>query len=198
MNKHNRYERAQDFSLIWSKSRTSVGKSQEFMALGLGVSKKTIQNWEKGISSPNFFQGSEWFRLLGLNPLPYYLEFIYSKDFFNTSDITDSEELNTLLMDLIITLPLECKQQLLFLLSGSHGSSPISVLQLMMAHLQTPLMERVSHANMIMTDYDLAKHTDRLNNPEEIQPNLHILNKGIQEGRNSAISGGSGYTISAD
>ena len=64
-------ERAKRFALMFSKSRAKMKKSQEFMALGLGVSKKTIQNWENGTSSPTFFQSSEWFRILGLNPMPY-------------------------------------------------------------------------------------------------------------------------------
>ena len=76
-----RIERAKRFSKIWWQSRADSGKSQEYMALGLGVSKKTIQNWEKGITSPDLFQSSEWFRLLGLNPLHYYLEFLYPDAF---------------------------------------------------------------------------------------------------------------------
>lgn len=50
-----RIERAKRFAKVWWKSRDDVGKSQEFMALSMGVSKKTIQNWEKGLSSPNLF-----------------------------------------------------------------------------------------------------------------------------------------------
>lgn len=42
-----RIERVKRFAKIWWKSRADAGKSQEFMALSLGVSKKTIQNWEK-------------------------------------------------------------------------------------------------------------------------------------------------------
>ena len=41
-----RKERADRFAKIWWKSRANMGVSQEYMALGLGVSRKTIQNWE--------------------------------------------------------------------------------------------------------------------------------------------------------
>ena len=42
-----------------------------------GISKKTVQNWEKGLSSPDLFQCLEWFRVLDLNPMTYLMEFIY-------------------------------------------------------------------------------------------------------------------------
>ena len=80
-----RIDRITRFSKIWWQSRADAEKSQEFMALGLGVSKKTVQNWEKGISAPDLFQGSEWFRILGLNPLPYYLAFLFPELFGDIS-----------------------------------------------------------------------------------------------------------------
>ena len=43
--KESRAERIKRFARIWALSRGNAGKSQEFMASGLGVSKKTIQNW---------------------------------------------------------------------------------------------------------------------------------------------------------
>ena len=42
-----RISRATRFAKIWWKSGPTLENPQEFMALGLGVSKKTIQNWEK-------------------------------------------------------------------------------------------------------------------------------------------------------
>ena len=93
------------------------------MALGLGVSKKTVQNWEKGISTPDLFQGSEWFRILGLNPLPYYLAFLYPDLFGDISPSKSDEELDLALHRLIDqATPME-KRQLLFLMAGKHGSS---------------------------------------------------------------------------
>ena len=82
-----RIDRITRFSKIWWQSRADAEKSQEFMALGLGVSKKTVQNWEKGISAPDLFQGSEWFRILGLNPLPYYLAFLFPELFGDIDQI---------------------------------------------------------------------------------------------------------------
>ena len=74
-------ERAQRFAKIWEQSRADAGKTQDYMAKGLGVPRKTIQNWEKGETAPDLFMGSEWFRVLGINPLPYYLSFVYPEKF---------------------------------------------------------------------------------------------------------------------
>lgn len=190
----NRAERAQKFAMIWSRSRTCAGKSQEYMALGLGVSKKTVQNWEKGISSPTFFQGTEWFHLLGMNPLPYYYDFLFSN---KVQEKNSPEELHTneALRLLIEQLPLNAKQELLFMLSGEHGSSPYSVIQLMTAHLQSPLKDRVSHASSILQDYEMEKELEQLSVPEAVQPDLEVLRMAINEGRQSVMTHGTGYTI---
>ena len=42
--KESKSERNKRFAKIWSLSRSDAGKTQEYMASGLGVSKKTIQN----------------------------------------------------------------------------------------------------------------------------------------------------------
>lgn len=199
-----RADRAKQFSLIWVKSRAEAGKSQEYMSMNLGVSKKTIQNWEKGVSSPSFFQSTEWFRVLGLNPLSYYLEYIYSgssSKVINTSskaidrnNVNESDLDNTLL-SMIESMPIESKEELLFLFSGLHGSSPYSVLHLLTAHLQTPLKDRVAHASIIMQDYEMEKHLGNLTAPDHAQPDLDLLEKSIHLGKKSAISGQKAYSI---
>lgn len=72
-----RAKKAKRFADIWLKSRADAGITQERMAMELGVSKKTIQNWERGLSSPSAFQVFEWFEILGLNPIPYLLAYQY-------------------------------------------------------------------------------------------------------------------------
>ena len=43
------------------RARYDAGKSQEYIALEMGVSKKTVANWEKGISTPDIFDSFRWF-----------------------------------------------------------------------------------------------------------------------------------------
>lgn len=133
-----RIARVSRFSRIWWKSRADAGLSQEEMAIGLGVSKKTIQNWEKGISAPDLFQGSEWFRLLGLNPMPYYLEFVYPTLFSDFSPDKSDAEIEDALIHLIRQASPKEKRELLFLMAGKHGSSWFALLQMFTAHCHTP------------------------------------------------------------
>ena len=141
-----RIARVSRFSRIWWKSRADAGLSQEEMAIGLGVSKKTIQNWEKGISAPDLFQGSEWFRLLGLNPMPYYLEFVYPTLFSDFSPDKSDAEIEDALIHLIRQASPKEKRELLFLMAGKHGSSWFALLQMFTAHCHTSMQCRVSTA----------------------------------------------------
>ena len=75
-----RASKAKRFAEIWLKSRAESGFSQERMAMELGVSKKTIQNWEKGLSFPNAFQVFEWFEVLNMNPIIYFLAYQHEND----------------------------------------------------------------------------------------------------------------------
>lgn len=188
-------DRAKKCALIWSKSRAEAGKSQEYMALGLGVSKKTIQNWEKGISAPNFIQSAEWFHLLRKNPMPYYLDFLYCRNPELLTEEQQNQRLDESLYMLISNLPIDEKRQLIYLLSCVHGSSSVSVLQLMTAHLQSPLRDRVSHTNIIIQDYELAKDLGELSNPELIQPDMQLLKHALAEGKESVLSGKQEYSV---
>ena len=59
------------------ESRNLSGKSQEYMSMELGIARKTVQNWEKGVSEPSLGQAIEWFKLLDINPLPYLFQVVY-------------------------------------------------------------------------------------------------------------------------
>ena len=63
-----RFDRLKRFSEIFLTARINAGRSQDWMSKELGISRKTVQNWESGISSPDFFDAIEWFRILNMNP----------------------------------------------------------------------------------------------------------------------------------
>jgi DNA-binding XRE family transcriptional regulator len=195
----NRIDRAKRFARIWWSSRAKAGVSQEYMALGLGVSKKTIQNWEKGISSPTFFQATEWFHLLGLNPLPYYFEYVYpaqmsQDELAKGCDVSD-EQINEALELVLAQIPMELKRGLLFLFHGAHGSSPYAVVQMLLAHLQSPMKDRVSNAASILQNYEMAQELGTIAQPKQIQPDLDCLQAAVQSGRYAAVSNQSGYSL---
>ncbi len=189
-----RIDRVSRFSKIWWQSRADADKSQEFMALGLGVSKKTVQNWEKGISAPDLFQGSEWFRILGLNPLPYYLAFLYPDLFGNISPTKSDEELTLALHHLIDqATPIE-KRQLLFLMAGKHGSSWYALLQMFTAHCHTSMQCRVGTARIVLDNYEMQQETGELVCTDNVLPDLDVLRNAIESGKSAAQQKRPGYT----
>ena len=187
-------ERIKRFARIWALSRGNAGKSQEFMANGLGVSKKTIQNWEKGVSSPDLFSGSEWFRVLGVNPLPYYLAFLYPDLFDGISPECNDEVIEEAIELLVKNSTAQEKRQLLYLMAGRHGSSWYSLLQLFCAHCHTSMRSRVNAARMIVDNYDMDEETDNLVCPSNVRPDMEMLRRSIEDGKNAVMTGAQGYT----
>jgi len=190
-----RIERAKRFSKIWWRSRADAEVSQEYVALGVGVSRKTVQNWEKGISSPDLFQASEWFRVLGINPLPYFLDFIFPDNVDGIKGSDEDKRIEEALGHLVAQLPPKGKRQLLYMLYGNHGSSPNAVLNLMNAHLQTPLKDRIVHAAMIVEDYEVEKSLDNLVCPNNVKPNVELLRTSMENAKDTVQKHRSGYHL---
>ena len=194
MRKDNTSDRVQRFAKIWSLSRSDAGKTQEFMANGLGVSKKTIQNWEKGASAPDLFEGSEWFRVLGTNPLPYYLAFLYPWLFDGIIPEDNDEEIDQALLFLVKNMTQVEKRQMLYLMAGRHGSPWYSLLQLFTAHCHCSLRSRVTAARTILENYEMDQASGTSVCPDNIQPDMKMLHHAVEEGKQSVFNQLTGYT----
>lgn len=192
--KESKAERSKRFARIWSLSRSDAGKTQEYMASGLGVSKKTIQNWEKGASSPDLFEGSEWFRVLGTNPLPYYLAFLYPWLFDGIKPESDDAEIEQALMFLVKNMTTLEKREMLYLMAGRHGSPWYSLLQMFTAHCHSSLRSRVTAARSILENYEMDEACNSLVCPDNIRPDLRMLRHAVEEGKQSVFNQLSGYT----
>lgn len=165
-------------------TRNDAGKSQEYMAFELGVTRRTILNWETGTSEPSVGQAIAWFKLVNKNPIPYLLQVTYP-DMDKISHKDDDAKILTSLMQLINDLPAEGVRQLMYLFFGNHGSYPRAVLQMITAHLQTPMKDRIAHGQLVATNYEIAKLTNTLSKPEHIQPDIEYLNEAIENAKNS-------------
>lgn len=161
-------------------TRNEIGKSQEFMAFELGVTRRTIMNWENGVSEPSVSQALTWFRLTERSPIPYLLQTAYP-DMDKISSKDSDARILTALIQLINDLPAEGIRQLMYLFFGNHGSSPRAVLQMITAHLQTPMKDRISHGQLVAIDYEIAQKTGSLAHPDHIQPDLDCLNAAITD-----------------
>ena len=140
-----RADRMQRFARIWWSSRAAGKRSQEYMAMAMGISKKTVQNWEKGISSPDLYQCLEWFRVLELNPMTWLMEFLYPE-----ADAGASDDMLT------ATLTPRQKESVRYIYTGSHGSSPAALTELMLAYIALPLEQRMALAQLVHEQYSIA------------------------------------------
>lgn len=173
-------------------SRAESGISQEKVALELGIAKRTVQNWERGISAPTLPQAIQWFRVMKVAAMPYFLQFMFP-DIEGISPKDDDETIKKDLIKLIEIMPSEGIRQLMYLFYGNHGSSPRSVMNMITAHLQTPLKDRYSHACTILNDYKLYNDKIETTHPEHIQPDVQALETAINQSRESILNNQNNY-----
>jgi len=189
-----RTERVQLFADIHIKARIAANKSQEFMAIELGVAKKTVQNWEKGISSPSFFQSLEWFRILNTNPFPYYMSIMYPKQSKQIKAANTDEEINEAFDTLMKQISINDKRALLYIFYGTHGGDPHTIINLMLAHLHTPLQARITQAMLISYIYEMQEEIDNLICKDDIMPNMEELKSSMMRARVAALQKQYGYS----
>lgn len=192
-----RAERVKEFAKIFSDSRYKAGVSQEYMAAELGVSRKTIQNWESGTSFPNVFQLYEWFRALNLSPNPYLFEYLNSEIRQDTT-LTDEEKLEASFKRICDELTISQKRDILYLLTGTYQGDPYAMLQLFVAHAHLPIQQRFFIANQIAETYKMCEMVGNLKDTEYILPDMDCLNRAINAGREAAIRGDDGYILRDD
>jgi len=190
-----RIDRVQRLAKVWWQSRAEGRKSQEYMALALGISKKTVQNWEKGISAPDLFQGAEWFRVLGLNPLHYYMSFLYP-DIAGESETEDTTSgTGESLHSLIDSLSGDAQKELLYILTGAHGSSQHALLELMTAYCHISLSSRVTIARMILEQYQMAAANDAIVCPAGKKPVVSALEAAVDTAKQAVCEGKTQYSM---
>ncbi len=159
----------------------------------LGVSKKTVQNWEKGVSSPSFFQSLEWFRVLSVNPFPHYLSYVFTNKFKNLNPSDSDEKINEAFLTMVEQLPITSKRALLYLFYGEHGSSPRAMLHLLLAYLHTPIKSRIAQAVLIKNVYEIEKDLGNIICPDNILPDTEVLELAIQSAKASAMQHATSY-----
>lgn len=190
----NRIEIRERVASMWRAAREQAGISQAQAALLIGVSKNTIQNWECGMSSPSQAQGFYYFNALGVQAMPFYLKLFYPEEFGEISVETPDDQIDKALMTLISNLPVEEKRKLLYVAYGEHGSSPPAVLDMVCAHLHTPLIARIGVAELIRSNFSLSNGVHRVTNAKNIMPNMEQLDDAIAAAREAVVRKAEHYT----
>lgn len=181
-------------ALILGKTRIEAKRSQEYMALEMGVSRKTIQNWENGVTSPTFEQVIGWFQVVNICALPYLLEYVFP-DMEGISSSDEDKKIRDSLIKIIENLPMEGVRQLMYLFYGDHGSSSRAMMNLVTAYLQTPLRDRVTQANLIVKNYELEKRMGCLSGERHVKPNMEFLTEAIRRGEEAVVNNNMTYMM---
>ena len=163
-----------------AEARASAGLSQREMAIALNRGERTVQSWEKGISSPDSDEVFDWCCVCGVSPISVFMEMIHPELYAVPDDGKTEEELDEELCRFVVNLPPLTKRLLLFILKGSHGSSPPAVISEMAANLHCPLNNRVSVCGTIIDQYNFAQNMGLDPCPDDPQPPIDDLKVKLQ------------------
>ena len=190
----NLVELSERFGKMWKDARTAAGFSQVQAAKAMGVSRATIENWENGTSSPSQKAGFIYFYKLGVQPLPYYLRVLYPVEMETVDTREDDEEVTKALLTMMRDLPTTYKKKLLYVAYGDHGSSPAAVLDMVCAHLHTPLLMRIGVAALIKSNFVLALSIGRLIGGSQAMPDVVLLERAITRAREAVKQKNESYS----
>lgn len=173
-------------------ARNESKKTQEQFAEEMGINIKTVQYWEAGKSEPSVSDAMKWFRIAGVNPITYMLCFLHP-DKFGLDNMRTATQVGEAYEVIGRNLSITDKIALIYLFSGEHGSSPSSVVQLTLAHLNNPLKDRLLVAELILEQYWLNEMGETLVGTEENRPDIEMLESAIKNAKESLKDGRSGY-----
>lgn len=176
-----------------AKARVAAGLSQREMAYMIEKNERTVQNWEKGQSSPDSDEIMDWCTACGVSPIAVFMEVLHPELYAvpdqQKQDSTISEEVASL----VTALPPVTQRLLLFILKGKHGSSPPAVISEIAANLHCPLNNRASVCGTIIDQYTYAQIAGLDPCPDAPHPPIDDLKINYKAGRAAAENGAFGY-----
>lgn len=176
-----------------AKARVSANLSQREMAHMIEKNERTVQNWEKGVSSPDSDEIMDWCSACGVSPITVFMEVIHP-DLYKEADNKKSDAaVDQELQMLVQALPPLTKRLLLFVLKGRHGSSPPAVISEIAANLHCPLNNRASVCGTIIDQYTYAQIAGLDPCPDAPHPPIDDLKINYKAGRAAAENGAFGY-----
>lgn len=176
-----------------AKARVSANLSQREMAHMIEKNERTVQNWEKGVSSPDSDEIMDWCTACGVSPITVFMEVLHP-DLYKEADNKKSDAaVDHELQMLVQALPPLTKRLLLFVLKGRHGSSPPAVISEIAANLHCPLNNRASVCGTIIDQYTYAQIAGLDPCPDAPHPPIDDLKINYKAGRTAAENGAFGY-----
>ena len=176
-----------------AKARVEAGLSQREMAHLIGMTERTVQNWEKGQSSPDGDEIMDWFTACGASPLAAMQEMLHPELYRKQATNMTDEELDAAIAGFLDTSPRIVKEMILFIVLGKHGSYPPAAIAEICANLHTPLQNKVSVCSQVLDNYNcaVATHTDPV--PDDVHPPLDLLETSYKAGKEASRRGETAY-----
>ena len=176
-----------------AKARVEAGLSQREMAHLIGMTERTVQNWEKGQSSPYGDEIMDWFTACGASPLAAMQEMLHPELYRKQATNMTDGELDAAIAGFLDTSPRIVKEMILFIVLGKHGSYPPAAIAEICANLHTPLQNKVSVCGQVLDNYNcaVATHTDPV--PDDVHPPLDLLETSYKAGKEASRRGETAY-----
>lgn len=177
-----------------AKARVSAGLSQREIARMIEKNERTVQNWEKGVSSPDCDEIMDWFMACGCSPLAPMQEMLHPELYRQTASSMTDEELDAAVRAYFDHAPRIVKEMILFIAMGKHGSFPPAVFAEVCANLHTPLQNKVSVCGQVLDNYACAVATKTDPVPGDVQPPVELLRTAYEAGKVASQNGERSYT----
>lgn len=184
------------YANVLFKSRKEKHKSRRYMADALGVSERSVRNWEYGLGAPSITDFTLWFETLGISMLQYLRKESRPEQEENQNSATMPEGLVSLdLHRAIADMDEHSKRELHFLIYGNHGGDFSAYMDKCVTDLQSNMHERHVTTMIAVANYEYHKVNNTLRCPDEVQPDLARLKQASEMGRVASHNGESSYAM---
>ena len=173
--------------------RDAAGISQAKMASSMGMSRSTYQQREDAIALMGLDELMDFHAIVDRPVLPYLWQIMQPDHTYDLTPNGDDEQVADALAFAVQTLPIHYKRLLLFVLYGDHGGDPLSSIDMLAAHLQTSLYQRLMSSEVITNGYKLSKNLGTIKLPDHEQPDIDSLERTNATARDAILEGISAY-----
>lgn len=166
---------SRDIASVVSQVRKSAGLSRPKLAAMIGVTDRTIKNWEDGVSKPDADLFLDIFYACNQHLLDVIRK-ADSSDFLDDTSMSEEAIRQRLIAMIRSETSDAMNRRLLFNLSADHGSNAEAQLNLCTAYNHLAMEDKYDICNLIVERYRLRREQRRLiRTAHSVLPDLEIL-----------------------
>ena len=178
-------------------SRDKAGMSQDAVAKRIGVSKRTVQNWESCMSTPDVREIMQWFDAIDIPIYPYMLR-LSSPERANITAGSTDVDVRAAMLRLIQNMDVHSMRKNFFEMFGEHGTAPDGMGEVKTAYLHLPMDVKVGIAEIISTQFEICQAQGRLVQQDHVMPDIDNLKRYISAAKKAVIEGKETYLYGGD